>query len=116
MEDTINAINEKLNALDRTKEDTVSAYYCASQDFWGTDKSIIPYDKLLTSEVFEVPGGRLDIATGEFTATFSGVWEVTWSMRTQHKARDTPTPSTSTGIGCLNFDITLKRITGHFFI
>ena len=88
LEDTIKAINEKLNALDRTKDDTVSAYYCASKDFWGTDNSIIPYDKLLTSEVFEVPGGGLNIATGEFTATFSGVWEVTWSMRTQHKARD----------------------------
>ena len=64
----------------------MSAYYCASQDFWGTDNSIIPYDKLLTSEVYEVPGGGLNIGTGEFT-TYSGVWEVTWSMRTRHKAR-----------------------------
>ena len=71
------------------------AFQCAWQDIWGTANSVITYDRLTYDEIsggsiYNVTGG-LDINTGVFTVGhgFSGVWEVTYSIRSdQHNGEN----------------------------
>ena len=56
------------------------AYQCAWQDAWTAANSVITYDRLTTDETSGGDGG-LDINTGVFTVGLSGVWAVTYSIK-----------------------------------
>jgi len=53
--------------------------FCAFQDS-SNDKGIIPYDKT-TSEINNVDGGSINVASGLVTIGWDGVYQVAYSMR-----------------------------------
>ena len=81
-------VTEETDVLLRGMVDQVRnppyAFQCAYQDYWTADDSVITYDRLTYDEIsggsiYNVTGG-LDITTGVFTAGFSGVWTISYTM------------------------------------
>merc|ERR1719450_1164715 len=65
------------------------AFQCAWQDGWNTDNAIITYDRLTYDDmsggsIYNVTGG-MDISTGVFRVGFSGIWTVTFSIKSYSK-------------------------------
>merc|ERR1712110_1170980 len=84
-------VTEETDVLLRGMVDQVSnqpfACQCAWREVWSSADSVITYERLTTDEIsggsiYNVTGG-LDINTGVFTVGqgYSGVWEVTYSVR-----------------------------------
>ena len=63
------------------------AFICGYQDRWGSDNSVISYDKLLYNNsggYNASSNGDLDLESGLFRSGYRGTWLVTWSTQTSH--------------------------------
>ena len=81
LEEAVAIGEEQICELENQVRNQPFAFQCgwrAGQ--WSEDSSIITYDSLTFSSMFNVDGG-LDISTGVFTAGYSGVWSVSYSIR-----------------------------------
>ena len=63
------------------------SYQCAYKNHWTAGNSIITYDTLTISSMSGVAGG-LNIKTGVFTAGLSGVWSVSYSLKSRQYSGD----------------------------
>ena len=91
-------VTEETDVLLRGMVDQVTnppyAFQCAWQGYWSVGNSVITYEHLTIDEIsggsnYNVTGG-LDITTGVFTVGpgLSGVWAVTYSMRSKQNSGD----------------------------
>ena len=98
MENKIATLEKKIQSLETVSrdlgdqrptkiEDKPYAFQCAYQKKWTAAYSIIKLDKLLTTSMSGVTGG-FSLSTGEFTVGHSGVWEVTFAMRSKNDSGD----------------------------
>ena len=96
-DEKIKTLETKIQSLETDKsskdrrlreiEDKPYAFQCAYQKKWTAAYSIIKLDKLLTTSMSGVTGG-FSLSTGEFTVGHSGVWEVTFAMRSKNDSGD----------------------------
>ena len=70
------------------------AFQCGWRYVWSAEDTVITYERLTSNEMsggsgYNVTGG-LDINTGVFTVpqAFSGVWAVTYSMRSRQLSEE----------------------------
>merc|ERR1711936_769741 len=90
LERKVNSLESRIIKLENDKtskerrltkiENKPYAFQCAYQDNWTAEKSIVKWDKFITNIMHGVTGG-MSLSRGEFTVGHSGVWEVTYSMR-----------------------------------
>ena len=98
LETKIQSLETRIQSLETDKsskdrrlreiEDKPYAFQCAYQKKWTAAYSIIKLDKLLTTSMSGVTGG-FSLSTGQFTVGHSGVWEVTFAMKSTNDSGET---------------------------
>ena len=89
MKTKINTLETDKTSKERKKRsleaDKPYAFQCAYKYSWTTANSYITWDKLVTNSMSGVTGG-FSLSTGDFRVGQSGVWEVTFAMRSMNES------------------------------
>jgi len=97
LENKVNSLESRIIKLENDKtskerrltkiENKPYAFQCAYQNKWTAETSTITWEKFTTNLMRGVTGG-LNLSSGEFTVGHSGVWEVTYTLRSANEREE----------------------------
>merc|ERR1712179_295377 len=77
----INDVGGQVSILKDSMEDVLKrSDFCSFRESWNIDQSIITFNKLFLDNS-NIPEASMNIATGEFTAGVSGIYNIAVTMR-----------------------------------